>query len=103
MISFASQRRMKEIGVRKVFGAATLNLYLILSKEFIFILIISALMTFPAGYIVSHTTPGAYKYQMQFGDYFYAIIIILVTTLFATIYHTTKAVLANPVETLRYE
>ena len=103
MISFASQRRMKEIGVRKVFGAATSNLYLILSKEFILILIISALMTFPAGYFVSHTTPGAYKYQMQFGDYFYAIIIMIITTLFATIYHTTKAVFANPVETLRYE
>jgi putative ABC transport system permease protein len=103
MVSFASQRRMKEIGVRKVFGAGTTNLYLILSKEFVFIVLISALMTFPAGYLVAHTTPGAYKYQMQFGDYFYAIALIIITTFFATIYHTTKAVLANPVETLKYE
>ena len=103
MVSFASQRRMKEIGVRKVFGAGTANLYLILSKEFVFILLISALMTFPAGYLVAHTTPGAYKYQMQFGDYFYAIALMIITTFFATIYHTTKAVLANPVETLKYE
>ncbi len=103
MISFASQRRMKEIGVRKVFGAASSNLYFIMSKEFIFILLASALMTFPAGYLVAHTTPGAYKYQMVFSDYLFAIAVMIITTLVSTIYHTTKAVMTNPAEILKYE
>jgi putative ABC transport system permease protein len=64
IISFASQRKMKEIGIRKVFDPNSPQLYLMMSKEFIFILLISAMIAFPSGYLVSHTTPGAYKYQM---------------------------------------
>jgi putative ABC transport system permease protein len=103
MISFASQRRMKEVGIRKVFGANSPQLYLMMSREVIFILLFSALIAFPSGYLVSHTTPGAYKYQLQFMDYIICIGLMVFTALAASIYHTTKAVLSNPVETLRYE
>jgi putative ABC transport system permease protein len=103
MISFAAQRRMKEIGVRKVFGAGSRQLYILMSKEFVFILLFAALMAFPSGYLIRHTTPGAYKYQMLFGDYFFAIAVIVITAIAATLYHTTKAVYSNPVETLREE
>ncbi len=103
MISFASQRRMKEVGIRKVFGANSPQLYLMMSKEFISILLFSALIALPSGYLVSHTTPGAYKYQMQLMDYIMCIGVMVFTALAASIYHTTKAVLSNPVETLRYE
>lgn len=103
MISFASQRRMKEVGIRKVFGANSAQLYLMISKEFIFILLFSALIALPWGYLVSHVTPGAYKYQMQPMDYIMCIGLMIFTALAASIYHTTKAVLSNPVETLRYE
>ncbi len=103
MISFATQRRIKEIGVRKVFGANSPQLYLMISKEYAFILLFAILNALPAGYFVTHTTPGAYKYQMQILDYFFSIGIIVLTALLATVYHTTKAVLSNPVDTLRDE
>jgi putative ABC transport system permease protein len=103
MISFSAQRRMKEIGIRKVFGAGSPHLYIIMSKEFFLILLFSAFIAFPSGYLISHTTPGAYKYQMQFMDYFFAIGIMILTAFVATVYHTTKAILSNPVETLKYE
>jgi putative ABC transport system permease protein len=103
MISFSSQRRMKEIGIRKVFGAGSLQLYLLMSKEFTLILAFAALIALPSGYMIMRTTPGAYKYQMQYIDYFFAIGILTITAFAATLYHTTKAVLSNPVETLRYE
>ena len=103
MISFASQRRLKEIGVRKVFGANSPQLYLLMSKEFAVILLFSLLVAYPSGYFVSHTTPGAYKYQMGFIDYFLGISIMLISAIVATAYHTTKAILTNPTETLRYE
>jgi putative ABC transport system permease protein len=103
MVSFTSQRRLKEIGVRKVFGASNSQLYILMSKEFIFILLFSALIVFPSGIVLSQTTPGAYKYQLQFIDYFFAIGLMLMTAIAAMAYHTTKAILSNPVETLRYE
>jgi putative ABC transport system permease protein len=103
MISFAAQRRMKEIGVRKIFGADSLHLYLTMSKEFAVVLLFSALAAYPAGYLLATTTPGAYKYQMQFTDYFLVIGLMIVTAVAATAYHTTKAVLSDPVEVLRYE
>jgi putative ABC transport system permease protein len=103
MISFASQRRIKEVGIRKVFGANIPQLYLMMSREFIFILLFSALLAIPSGYLVTHTTPGAYKYQMQLVDYMMCIGVMVFTALAASVYHTTKAVLSNPIETLRYE
>jgi ABC-type lipoprotein release transport system permease subunit len=78
-------------------------MYLLMAREFAFILITAGLIAYPAGYLFAHTTPGAYKYQMVFGDYALAIAVLVATALSATGYHATRAVLANPVETLRYE
>ncbi len=103
MISFAAQRRMKEIGVRKVFGASVPQMFLLMTKEFAFLVLASGLMAFPSAYLLAHTTPGAYKYQVQFTDHFLAIGVMVVTAVLATVYHTTKAAVSNPVETLRYE
>ncbi len=103
MISFASQRRVKEVGIRKVFGANSSQLYTLMSKDFILMLIISAAAALPSGYLVQITTPGAYKYQMQISDYLICIGLMFLTAMAASLYHTTKAVLSNPVETLRYE
>jgi len=103
MISFASQRRIKEVGIRKVFGANSPQLYVMMSKDFLVMLVISIIAALPSGYFVSATTPGAYKYQMQISDYLICIGLMLLTAILASVYHTTKAVLANPVESLRYE
>ena len=103
MISFASQRKMKEVGIRKVFGANSSQIYLLMSKEFIYILILAAFMALPAGYFITHITPGAYKYQMQSSDYLTGIGLMIITAVIASVYHTTKAVLSNPVEILKYE
>jgi putative ABC transport system permease protein len=103
MISFSSQRRIKEVGVRKVFGANSYQLYITMSKELFLIFIFSVLIALPSGYFISSTTPGAYKYQMQIGDYLICIGLMVLTAILASVYHTTKAVYANPVDTLRYE
>ena len=103
LMSFAAQRRIKEIGIRKVFGAGVPGLYLLISKEFLYIIIISIIIALPAGYYVSVITPGAYKYQLHFSDYFFAVFSMGFTAVAAAFYHTTKAVLSNPVKSLKYE
>jgi putative ABC transport system permease protein len=103
LVSFAAQRRLKEIGVRRVFGADSAGLYWMMSKEFLVLLLFAIALAAPAGYLVAQSTPGAYKYNLQFIDYFFSIGLMFLTALAATIYHTTRAVLSNPVETLRCE
>ena len=103
LVSFASQRRIKEIGIRKVFGASSPGLYLMMSAEFILLLAIAVIAAVPLGYLISVTTPGAYKYHLQFWDYVLAVGLMLLTSLAASLYHTTRAVSSNPVESLRCE
>jgi putative ABC transport system permease protein len=103
MISFTTQRRTKEVGIRKVFGANLKQLYLMISKEFFYMLVVAAIVVYPAGYFISSTSPGAYKYQLQISDYLVCIGLMFFTAAIASFYHTTKAVLANPVNALKYE
>jgi len=103
LVSFAAQRRVKEIGIRKILGAKSPSLYLMMSAEFILLLSIAVVVALPLGYIISVTTPGAYKYHLQLLDYVLAIGLMFMTAFVATLYHTTKAVSSNPVETLRCE
>ncbi|MBN2012946.1 ABC transporter permease [candidate division KSB1 bacterium] len=103
LISFAVQRRIKEIGIRKVLGARASQLYYLISKEFLGLLLLSVFISCPLGYVISITTPGAYKYHLIPMDYIVSIGLMLLTALFATMYHTTQAVLSNPADTLKYE
>ena len=103
LVSFTSQRRIKEIGIRKVLGAKTSKLYWMMSSELIMILIIASILAIPAAYFQASIVPGAYKYQLHLIDYVQSIGILLFTALAATVYQTTKTVLANPVNALRYE
>ena len=103
LVSFAVHRRIKEVGIRKVLGSSVTHLYFLISKEFLGLLFIAVVISCPIGYIVSISTPGAYKYSLQPIDYMLSILVMLVTALGATMYHTTKAVITKPSETLRYE
>ena len=103
LISFAVQRRIKEIGIRKVLGARIPQLYYLISREFLTLLAIAVVIAAPLGFVISKFTPGAYKYSLQTIDYVFSIFLMLATAFLATCYHTTKAVLANPVDALKDE
>ncbi|HTX17104.1 MAG TPA: ABC transporter permease [Bacteroidota bacterium] len=103
LVSFAAQRRIKEIGIRKVFGAKSPGLFLLMSTEILFLLSIAVAIAAPLGFLVSVTTPGAYKYHLHATDYLLAIGLMFATAAAAMLYHTMKAVTSNPVETLKYE
>lgn len=103
LVSFTAQRRTKEIGIRKVLGANSAKLYWMMSSEIVVIFVFASILAIPSGYYLSQVTPGAYKYKLQFIDYFLSIELMLITALIATTYHTLKAVYTNPVKSLRYE
>jgi putative ABC transport system permease protein len=105
MASFMAEQRTKEIGVRKILGASVLNLWGLLSKDFIVLVLIALLIATPlAGYFM-HGWLQNYQYRTSVSWWIFAaaggaaIVITLVTVSFQSI----KAAMTNPAETLKNE
>ena len=63
-----------------------------MSSEFLLLGSVAVIFAVPLGYLISVTTPGAYRYHLQLLDYVLGIGLMFFTALAATLYHTTKAV-----------
>ncbi len=105
LTSFVAEQRQKEIGVRKVLGASVFNVWNLLSKDFITLVIISFLVSVPLSYYFMHNWLQNYSYRTNISWWLFiaagvgAILITLLTVSFQAI----KAAIANPVKSLRTE
>ncbi|GAB5398479.1 MAG: ABC transporter permease [Aureisphaera sp.] len=105
LASYVAEQRTKEIGVRKVLGASIRQLWLLLSKDFITLVIIALVLASPLAYYVMSNWLQKFPYRTSVGwDVFViactgALIITLITVSFQAI----KAATANPVKSLRTE
>ncbi len=105
LTSFVAEQRKKEIGVRKVLGASIYNVWNLLSKDFVTLVIISFLISVPLSYYFMHNWLQNYNYRTNISWWVFiaagigAIVITLLTVSFQAI----KAALANPVKSLRTE
>jgi putative ABC transport system permease protein len=103
LVSFIIQRRTKEIGIRKINGCTSGNIFLLLSKEYLVVLIIASIIGWLGGYIVYQYFPGSYKYPLQLWEFISASLIILVIAIMASGFQTIKVSFTNPANALRYE
>ena len=103
MASFVAEQRVKEIGVRKVFGASTFNLWQLLTKDFVALVFISLLIAVPVAYYFMHRWLGNYQYRSEISWWIFvaAGIGALTITILTVSYQSIKAALANPVKSLR--
>lgn len=105
LAAYTAERRVKEIGIRKVLGASVQNLSSLLSKDFLKLVIISCVIAFPLTWYFMHQWLGNYEYRISIRWWMFvlpallAIIIAFVTVSFQSI----KAAIANPVKSLRSE
>ena len=105
MASFMAGQRFKEIGVRKVLGASVFNLWQLLSKDFIVLVMISLFIAIPVSYYFMHKWLQGYQYRTNIAWWIFASVGIgtMMLTLFTVSYQSIKAALANPVKSLKSE
>ena len=98
-----STKRQREIGVRKVFGATSLDILATFLKGYIRPLSISVLIGSPIAYLLMNMwlRNFAYKIEIEFGLVSFALISLTLIFIFTVSYHTIKSSIANPVTNLR--
>ena len=103
LVSFTIFRRTKEIGVRKINGSSSINIFFILSREYFVLLFLALIIAFPAAWWVYEWIPSANKLHAQPWVFVVGAAILFVVVLITTSYQSIRAATQNPVEALRYE
>jgi len=103
--AFTISQRVKEIGIRKVLGASLNNIVTLLSKDFLMLVIIAALIALPVGWWAMNHWLNEFAYRISIQWWvFVAAMIIAVLVAFATIsIQAVRAAMVNPVKNLRTE
>jgi hypothetical protein len=105
LASFVAEQRTKEIGIRKVLGASVFNLWKMLSKDFVVLVIISFIIATPVSYYTLFNWLQGYEYHAAISWWTFAAAGMgaLTITLLTVSYQAIKAALINPVKSLRSE
>lgn len=98
-------RRTKEIGIRKVLGASIPNIVNLLSKDFVRLVIIAALIAFPLGWWLMTSWLKDFAYRVSIGWWVYVLagVAALLIALLTVSFQAIRAAIANPVKSLRTE
>ncbi|MEP7111603.1 MAG: FtsX-like permease family protein [Ferruginibacter sp.] len=103
--AFTITQRIKEIGIRKVLGASISNIVRMISKDFLKLVVIAALLAFPVAWYVMHEwlQDFAYRIGISWWVFVLAAVIALLIALLTVSFQAIKAAVVNPVESLRTE
>lgn len=103
--AFAITQRIKEIGVRKVLGANTSSIVALLSKDFLKLVAIAAVMAFPVAWYAMNSwlKDFAYRINLQWWVFVLAAVLAALIALITVSYQAIRAAVANPVKSLRTE
>jgi len=105
-VSFTTRKRFKEISIRKVMGASSKNLVLLLSKDFLILLVIATFITVPLVYFMFDyllSTIQSYNIQICIFEIGISLVIVMILGLTTIFSQTMKAANSNPVDNLRAE
>jgi ABC-type antimicrobial peptide transport system permease subunit len=105
LVTYAAERRVKEIGVRKVLGASMAQITGMLSADFLKLVFFACLIAFPISWWATNKwlQSFAYRVTMHWWVFASAALIAMIIALVTLSTQAIKAALANPVKSLRTE
>ncbi|SEM33688.1 duplicated orphan permease [Chitinophaga rupis] len=105
LAAYMAEQRTKEIGVRKVLGASVTQVWLLLSKDFIWLVGISCCIATPVALYFLQGWLEKYEYRITIGPWVFIIaaLLALTITLITVSFQSVKAALADPVKSLKVE
>jgi hypothetical protein len=105
LASFVAEKRIREIGIRKVLGASVFNVWQMLSKEFVVLVFISLLIAAPTAWYFMNQWLQHYQYRTTIAWWIFPAtgVAAMLITILTVSFHSIKAALMNPVKSLRVE
>jgi ABC-type antimicrobial peptide transport system permease subunit len=105
LASFTIEKRIREIGIRKVLGATLQQLLMLISKEFLRLVIIAFVIAVPLTWLLMNNWLHKYDYHVTISLWMFGIVglVILLLTLVVVGLNTARAAIRNPIKSLRTE
>jgi len=105
LVTFTAEQKTKEIGIRKVLGASVTGIIGMLSKDFIKLVLIAAVIAFPVAWWMMHKWLNDFEYRVNIGWWVFVVagVAALLIALLTISFQSIKAAIANPVKSLRTE
>lgn len=105
LTAFTTQQKQKEISVRRVLGASTTNVVTLVTRNYLWLSLISAVIAFPVAYYFMHQWLKIFPYNpgLSVTPFIVSAIFILLTAILTATYHSVKAALTKPARILKTE
>jgi putative ABC transport system permease protein len=105
LITYTTQQRVKEIGIRKVLGSTVPQIVILLAKDFLKLVGISMLIAFPIGYYLMNNWLQDFEYRIRISGWIFALagVLTILITFLTIMFRSIKAALMNPVKSLKTE
>ncbi len=105
LATLAAEKRVKEIGIRKVLGASVSSITAMLSNNFLRLVLMAALIAFPVAWFAMNKWLENYPYRISLSVWVFALATVIVSaiSLLTVSWQAVKAAIANPVKSLRTE
>jgi putative ABC transport system permease protein len=105
LTAFTTQQRQKEISIRKVLGASTMEMVTMITKNYLWLSLIAAAVAFPVAWYFMNKWLQVFPYNtgLSVVPFIVSAVVILFTAVATASFHSAKAALSNPVKSLRSE
>lgn len=105
LVSFSAHQRTKEIGIRKVLGAGIFHITFLLTRQFLYLILIGNLIAWPVAHLFTNNWLQGYSYHIgfQWWPYLVASAVAILIAIMTASTQTIRAASKNPVDSLRYE
>jgi len=105
LTAYTTQQKQKEISIRRVMGASIVQIVSMITANYLWLALIAALIAFPVAYYFMHNWLKVFSYStgLSMVPFFMSALAIVITAVLTAMFHSAKAALSKPANSLRSE